>query len=267
MLNTNSVQALTFQSIVIDGLGAKVAFKPVAVCSDDECSFTVKLDGKDGLITHIVNKDAMFQNGFDEYNLGDFKKVIWIDNSACFHLSRFVLGDATDDKSKAECFSAANEIISMYHHKDCVEGLYLNASGVLCKKDVSGVELLIEYTAVPPTTDTTYGWVQKQPERANNYPIDSSKKVKSRTERIDVISNPPKMSVQEWLNSDMEDLMTDSDRVRAEKSRVMREKDLELKRKLRKIATEQKHLNKKRLESWKAQKAKDALHGQQLSLI
>lgn len=260
---------VTFQSVVVNTTGTiELCFETQEVVSDNETNLVVPSLKQDSRSTTVIHKDSMFNDNIYDYSLGEFKKIMSVDYGLFFYYRRYVLGEATNDKAKAECFAAVNNILNLPYNRAKANGYYLNDTGQLCKKDELGNELFVDYVRLQQTNTTTSGYAQKYPDRKNNYPIPRHRLP---TTIKPVVITRPKMTVDEWLDTPLEDLLDDKDRARIKEARAKREQ-YHIDNGLRFVAMrDQKLSNKKRLEAWRKQKQEqadiEAKYGIQLSLI
>lgn len=263
---TNKI--VTFQSVFIDVTGTKLTtFEIREVMSETECQLSVVNPTSKGAVTHIINKDPMFKGNSREYVLSEFKTLSTAGKGLAIEYYRYVLGDATSTEAKTDCFNEINESLAAYYNKKS-HGYYLDSDGNLFKKDSDGRGLLIDYVVVKGTLETTWGWVHRYPERTDNHPIEPLHTVQQLKEPNDIKITIPKMTVNQWLDTDIEDLLTDADRARIAKNRAEREENDEIKcRRIRELRDYDKS-NKKRLAAWEKRKALDIKkNGNQLALL
>ena len=259
---------VTLQSIFIGQCGVKEAqFMLYTVASENEQMLTIEKE--DGAKV-IIYKDSMFSlldkvsKKEARYVLNAFDRI----GARELSISRFVMGDATDANSKESFFTGINHVMNHYYDEELIDGRYLNEKGQLCKKDAAGRELWIDYERVSGTRTHNSGYIQKYPQRNNNYPIPEASQVSIVKE---VIRTAPKMKVSEWLNTPMEDLLSKEDKALADQRKLKREARSKKKGLLFREALNQKNMDKKRLTQWLEQKSKkaidDAIYGIQLDLI
>lgn len=272
MTAANQHSKITLQSITVDATGTKeVLLELREVLEDNECKFIVATKDDRFTVSHVVNKDPMFQESGTEYNLGEFTKVVWRKGGFYFHFSRYVLGDATTAAAKLDFIKDVNKELGAYYYKKLANGFYINSRGTLCKKDAVGTELVVDYIVVSRTEHNSYGWAYRHPERINNYPIPENRTVKPLTARAEVVINPPVMSFNKWLETDLEDLMSESEKARVSKSKANLDEDSEIRSRWMKERREVAIANQKRLVVWHKEKAKkimdNEVFGEQLALI
>ena len=269
MNNSNALPIITYQSVVVDTCGTiQKVFEQQELLVETETNFVVTHEKNGGTSVTVIHKDPMFNNSVHDYNLGEFIPMISSGGGLFFSCRRYVLGDATNDKAQAECFEAINKMLKLPYNTTLTDGCYLNSTGQLCKKDSLGRELFIDYVTVEATNTETAGYAQKYPERDNNCPIPPHQipmPIKP------VIITPPKMTVNEWLNTPMMDLLDDEGKALALERKAAREQrniinGIRFREKL-----ERQILNKQRFEAWSKQKQEQAIieakYGIQLSLI
>lgn len=269
MTNLTALPVITYQSVVVDTCGTIAkCFELQEVVVEAETNFVVTHEKNGANSVTVIHKDPMFNDSVYDYNLGEFVPLMTASGGLFFVCRRYVLGDATDAQSQAECFAAINKIMGMPYNEILTDGCYLNSTGQLCKKDESGRELFIDYTTVKATATETAGYVQTYPERDNNCPIPSHQLPMAIKP---VVITPPKMTVDEWLDIPMMDLLDDEGKALALERAAEREQrhinnGIRFREKLDKQI-----LSQARYEAWTKEKQEqsvvEAKYGIQLSLI
>lgn len=269
MTNSHLLPVITYQTVVVDTCGTIAkCFELQEVVTETETNFVVTHANKEANAVTVIHKDSMFNDSVYDYNLGEFIPLMTARGGLFFVCRRYVLGDATDAKSQAECFAAINDLLGMPYNKEVSDGCYLNSTGQLCKKDEDGRELFIDYITVKATDTTTAGYAQRYPERDNNCPIPSHQLPMAIKP---VVITPPKMTVDEWLDIPMMDLLDDEGKALALERAAEREQrhinnGIRFREKLDKQI-----LSQVRYEAWTKEKQEqsvvEAKYGIQLSLI
>ena len=263
---TNNI--VTFQSVFIDVTGVKsTIFERREIVFENECWLSVVSPTSEGAVTHIIHKDSMFREDFREYVLGQFKSFGMESKDLVVEYYRYVLGDATSIEAKTDCFNEINKLFAAYYNKES-HGYYLDGDGNLFKKDANGRGLLIDYIAVKGTSETTWGYAHRYPNRTDNHPIEDRHSVTRIKKPHEIKITRPTMTVDQWLDTDIEALLSDSDRARIAANRAEREEDHEIRwRRIRELRDQDKS-DKKRLAAWKKQKALGIKkNGNQLALL
>lgn len=217
--NYDTTGTVTRQRIVFNSTGTKhIIFDVQKIIEQSEFSWTV-LNSK-GSKT-IIYKDSMFAQRLHKV-INTISIFAINEKDFHFDLTRYVLGDATHNADKAEYFSAINILINNYFYKEAVNNHYLNNDGQVCKKDQAGFELVIDYVFLSSTSKYHASLTYKYPEKSNNYPIPASKQPLL-IKKTEVVITAPKMSVNEWLNTPLESLMSDEQLTQAAQNKLKRE--------------------------------------------
>ena len=271
MNKINYMPIITLQRVLVDRLGTQhthfTAFEAIENC---EKKVVINTDGS----RTTLYKDSifMFAASISEEGLTNshvLNTLIKIGGGIdSFLYSRFVLGDATSAYDQERFFGDINKDLEYLYGKDGMEGYYLNKTGCWCNTDENGNELVVNYIRVPATSTHASGYAHKHPERTNNYPVPSHLAVR---QHITVKPSAPKMSVNDWLNTPMEELLSDDEKALAMQRGI--EKDAKLRRKglLFRNRLERLNEDKARFALWKVQQAQKAadeeIYGTQLELI
>lgn len=273
MILFDNQNTITRQIVRFNITGTKlIDFSVMPVVEESDWSVMVHADHEDCNQSQVVIcKDPMFVTSHEQFALNGMS-VISAKDSPYFVAERYVAGDATGAQAQADFFTAVNGLLAAYPYKKSVQGRYLSSTGQLCIKGDCGREQFIDLVVIKSDNGAIRsGYEQKYPERSNNAPVPHTLRPASEESSKRLTPTAPKMSVNDWLNSDLYELADEAGKKRILANKAAKALEDEDRREwVSKKAAERKS-NRQRLALWQAsqqQKAEDdARYGCQLSLI